>query len=146
MSVGVAACGAVKRAKYHDESTKVSMVSVSRRAGPPHAGHATCAHVGCRSSGLPGLSNVASSGSRTGRFSRRSGTMPQAAQWITGIGQPQKRCRLRPQSRSRYLVTPCPTPSASQKAMAAATAASPVISRSPATGRRNSTVSPLGGT
>jgi hypothetical protein len=32
MSVGVSAWGAVKRAKYHDESTKVSIVSVSRSA------------------------------------------------------------------------------------------------------------------
>ena len=31
--------GQAKRAKYHDESTKVSMVSVSRFAGLPHAGH-----------------------------------------------------------------------------------------------------------
>jgi hypothetical protein len=28
-----------KRMKYHDESTNVSIVSVSRRAGPAHCGH-----------------------------------------------------------------------------------------------------------
>ncbi len=31
--------GQAKRAKYQDESTKVSMVSVSRFAGLPHFGH-----------------------------------------------------------------------------------------------------------
>src|SRR3546814_12057837 len=35
-----------KRRKYHDESTKVSSVSVSRRAGLPHCGQSTCFHVG----------------------------------------------------------------------------------------------------
>ena len=55
--------GSVKRAKYQDESTKVSMVSVSRRAGLPHCGQATCFQVGWRSSGLPGTSNDTSSGS-----------------------------------------------------------------------------------
>ncbi len=38
--------GSVKRAKYHDESTKVSMVSVSRWALPPHFGQVTCFQVG----------------------------------------------------------------------------------------------------
>jgi len=38
--------GSVKRAKYHDESTKVSMVSVSRCALPPHCGQVTCFQVG----------------------------------------------------------------------------------------------------
>ena len=38
--------GSVKRAKYHDESTKVSMVSVSRTALPPHCGQLTCFQVG----------------------------------------------------------------------------------------------------
>ena len=56
-SVGaVAIHGSVKRAKYHDESTNVSMVSVSRRAGLPHCGQATFFQVGWRSSGLPGRS------------------------------------------------------------------------------------------
>ena len=59
--------GAVKRAKYQDESTKVSMVSVSRVAAPPHFGQATCFQVGWWSSGLPGLSKVTSSGRTTGR-------------------------------------------------------------------------------
>ena len=38
--------GSVKRAKYHDESTNVSIVSVSRVAFPPHVGHVTCFQVG----------------------------------------------------------------------------------------------------
>ena len=38
--------GSVKRAKYHDESTNVSIVSVSRVALPPHCGHVTCFQVG----------------------------------------------------------------------------------------------------
>ena len=38
--------GSVKRAKYQDESTNVSIVSVSRRAGLPHFGQSACFHVG----------------------------------------------------------------------------------------------------
>src|SRR5690606_1556991 len=76
--------GSVKRAKYHDESTKVSIVSVSRRAAPPHCGHVTFYQVGWRSSGLPGLSKVTSSGSTTGRFFVGTGTTPQASQWMIG--------------------------------------------------------------
>ena len=81
--------GAVKRAKYQDESTKVSMVSVSRSDGLPQTGQATCFHVGWRSSGLPGLSMTTSSGRRTGRSASGTGTTPWSGQWITGIGQPQ---------------------------------------------------------
>ena len=89
-SVGaVSIHGSVKRAKYHDESTKVSIVSVSRRALLPHCGQATYFHVGCWSSGLPGLSNDTSPGSSTGRSSSGTGTMPHASQWMIGIGQPQ---------------------------------------------------------
>ena len=40
------ACESVKRAKYQDESTKVSNVSVSRSALPLHFGHDVCFHVG----------------------------------------------------------------------------------------------------
>ena len=68
---------------------KVSKVSVSRFAGLPQDGQATCFQVGWCSSGLPGLSKLTSSGSVTGSWSFGTGTMPQAAQWITGIGQPQ---------------------------------------------------------
>src|ERR1700730_12667549 len=81
--------GSVKRAKYQDESTKVSIVSVSRLAAPPHCGQATCFQVGWRSSGVPGQSKSTSSGNRTGRSPTGTGTTPQLAQWMIGIGQPQ---------------------------------------------------------
>src|SRR3979409_519017 len=80
--------GSVKRAKYQDESTNVSMVSVSRRAALPHCGQCTVFQVGWRSSGLPGLSKVTSSGSLTGKSCSGTGTTPQASQWMIGIGQP----------------------------------------------------------
>src|SRR5215467_2225276 len=89
-SVGaVLSHGLVKRAKYQDESTKVSIVSVSRRAGPEHCVHLTFFHVGWRSSGLPGTSNVTSYGKVTGKSFSGTGTTPHFAQWIIGIGQPQ---------------------------------------------------------
>src|ERR1700689_2522711 len=81
--------GSVKRSKYHDESTKVSIVSVSRVAGAPHCGHLTCFQVGWRSSGLPGRSKVTSSGSVTGKSDFGTGTTPHFSQWMIGIGQPQ---------------------------------------------------------
>src|SRR5690606_800291 len=81
--------GSVKRAKYQDESTNVSIVSVSRSAGLPHCGQSTCFHVGWGSSGLPGRSKVTSSGSPMGSADRGAGTAPQPSQWMTGIGQPQ---------------------------------------------------------
>ena len=87
--IGAAARGLQNRAKYHELSTKVSNVSVSRTAAAPQAGQATCFQLGCRSSGLPGWSNATSSGSRTGSCSSGTATTPHAAQWIIGIGQPQ---------------------------------------------------------
>src|SRR3954452_12089209 len=81
--------GSVKRAKYQDESTKVSMVSVSRWALPPHFGQATCFQVGWWSSALPGLSKETSSGNTTGSSASGTGTTSHFGQWITGIGQPQ---------------------------------------------------------
>src|SRR5689334_17011738 len=72
--------GSVKRAKYQDESTKVSIVSVSRLAIPEHFGHLTFFQVGWRSSGLPGLSKVTSSGSVTGRSLSGTGTTPHFGQ------------------------------------------------------------------
>src|ERR1700728_3642540 len=89
-SVGASSIhGSVNRSKYQDESTKVSMVSVSRTAARPHRGQATCFQVGCRSSGLPGRSKVTSSGSVTGKSAFGTGTTPHVSQWMTGIGQPQ---------------------------------------------------------
>jgi len=85
----MSACGEQNRAKYQLLSTKVSKVSVSRRAAAPQTGQATCFQVRWWSSGLPGVSKVTSSGSRTGRSASGTGTGPQASQWMTGIGQPQ---------------------------------------------------------
>src|SRR5215510_13070331 len=81
--------GSVNRAKYQDESTNVSIVSVSRRAGPEHFGHLTFFQVGWRSSGFPGLSKLTSSGSVTGKSFSGTGTAPQRSQWMIGMGQPQ---------------------------------------------------------
>src|SRR3569832_1181013 len=81
--------GSVKRAKYQDESTKVSMVSVSRCALLLLLGQVTCFQVGCWSSVLLGLSKLSSSGSTTGRSTSGTGTTSHFGQWMTGIGQPQ---------------------------------------------------------
>jgi hypothetical protein len=70
----------VKRAKYQELSTKVSSVSVSRSAAPPQAGQLTCRQVGWRSSGLPGLSKVTSSGSFDRQLAFGTGCGPQASQ------------------------------------------------------------------
>ncbi len=88
-SKGLSGGAEAKRRKYQDESTKVSSVSVSRTAAPPHDGHGTCFHVGWRSKGLPGTEKSASSGSTTGSWLLGTGTMPHAAQWMKGIGVPQ---------------------------------------------------------
>ncbi len=79
----------MKRAKYHEDSKKVSKVSVSRRAAPPQLGQVVCFQLGWRSRGLPGASKSTSWGSVTGSWSSGTGTGPQPSQWITGIGQPQ---------------------------------------------------------
>src|ERR1700727_651939 len=72
--------GSVKRAKYQDESTKVSMVSVSRTALAPHCGQLTCFQVGWWSSALPGLSKVTSSGNTTGKSLSGTGTTSHVGQ------------------------------------------------------------------
>src|SRR6185437_15743549 len=81
--------GSVKRMKYQDESTKVSMVSVSRRAQPLQLGHLTRFQLVARSSGLPGFLKLTLVGNFTGSFFSGTGTTPHVLQWITGIGQPQ---------------------------------------------------------
>ena len=81
--------GLQKRAKYQDDSTKVSKVSVSRSAAAPQVGQSTRFQLGWLSSGLPGLSRSMSSGRVTGRSASGTGTTPQAGQCTTGIGQPQ---------------------------------------------------------
>src|SRR4029079_4489052 len=95
----VFASGQAKRMKYQDESTKVSMVSVSRRASPLHFGHFTFRNEGVLLSGLPEPSGTRPSGSTTGRSFSGTGTSPQRGQWINGTGQPQYRWREMPQSR-----------------------------------------------
>lgn len=103
--------GSMYRRKYQEDSTKVSNVSVSRRPGFPQEGQGTRSQSSAPARGFP-RSRVygRSSGSTTGRSFSGTGTMPHASQWITGIGQPQYRCRLTPQSRSRYWIVPRPIP------------------------------------
>ena len=57
------------------------MVSVSRRALPPQRGHVALTKLGTAASGEPPLPLICtSSGSTTGRFSSRSGTIPHVSQ------------------------------------------------------------------
>ena len=78
------------RRKYQDESTKVSMVSVSRFAGPPHLGHETLTNSLCFASGdTPDGVKSTSSGSSTGRSASGTPTSPHVGQWMIGMGQPQ---------------------------------------------------------
>src|SRR5690242_13234351 len=81
--------GQQKRAKYHDESTNVSMVSVSRLAARPHDGHWVLTNSGSLLSGLPVPSGTRCSGSCTGSSSSGTGTSPQDGQCTIGTGQPQ---------------------------------------------------------
>ncbi len=75
------ACGLVKRRKYQEESTKVSMVSVSRRPGRPQAGQAAFAKASTRARGDPPLMVMATSWGRiTGRSRSGTGTTPHASQ------------------------------------------------------------------
>ena len=104
----------------------MSIVSVSLNAGSPHSGHLHLRQISCLSSGLPGLSNLTSSGSFIGRFSFFSATSPQLSQWTTGIGHPQYLCLLRPQSHNRYFVTPFPQPCFSAKRIVLSIASAPL--------------------
>src|SRR4030088_2134054 len=73
--------GEQKRRKYHDESTNVSIVSVSRRAGPPHTGHVVCTNAGtCASGESPFPVKVVTLGSTTGSWSKGTGTTPSVSQ------------------------------------------------------------------
>ena len=65
------------------------MVSVSRRAGLPHCGQSHWRKDSSLFSGLPLPSGTRCSGSTTGRSFSGTGTVPQSAQWIIGIGVPQ---------------------------------------------------------
>src|SRR6478752_6757021 len=77
-------CGEVYRKKYHDESMKVSMVSVSRLAGPPQTGQVVLTKLALEASGLPSASedtwNSTSSGRRTGSWLSGTGTTPSVGQ------------------------------------------------------------------
>src|SRR5450759_5339514 len=78
--------GSRYRMKYHDESTNVSMVSVSRRPGPPQRGQAARRNASTFSSGFPPLPVKGASGGRiTGRSFSGTGTQPSFSQWIIGI-------------------------------------------------------------
>ena len=81
-----------------DESTKVSIVSVSLLAPPtPHRGQSTYNQSsGAEANGEAmawASSTWRSAGRTTGSWSSGTGTAPQLAQWTTGIGVPQYRCR-----------------------------------------------------
>src|SRR3989304_7548655 len=53
--------GSAYRMKYHEESTKVSIVSVSRSAKPPHMGQRVFTHRRARARGdLPSLAGLKS--------------------------------------------------------------------------------------
>jgi len=63
------------------ESTKVSMVSVSRRAGPLHCGQVVLTNSLLVSRGEPSVApNSTSSGNSTGSWSSGTGTMPHGPQ------------------------------------------------------------------
>jgi len=81
--------GQAKRAKYQDESTNVSMVSVSRFAGLPQLGQVVFTKDGSLFADCPCHLATKSSGSLTGNWSSGTGTSPQDGQWMIGTGQPQ---------------------------------------------------------
>ena len=66
--------------KYHEESKNVSMVSVSRRAAPPHLGQVVLIHSGTLSSGFPSPPNFAFSGSLIGSSATGTGWTPHVSQ------------------------------------------------------------------
>jgi hypothetical protein len=67
----------------------VSIVSVSRVAGPAHFGQVVLTKSARFASGFPAPLGTQSSGSTTGRSASGTGTSPHAAQWTIGIGVPQ---------------------------------------------------------
>ena len=54
--------------KYHELSTNVSIVSVSRAACPPHFGQNVFSHLSAASKGFPGALKDTFSGSLTGKY------------------------------------------------------------------------------
>ena len=67
--------------KYQDESTKVSNVSVSRRASPPQDGHVVATQPSAAASGERPLGRKSeTSGSSTGSSASGTGTTPHFSQ------------------------------------------------------------------
>src|SRR5262249_12969800 len=95
---------------YPGESTTSSIVSVSRRAGPPHFGQVVLTNAACSASGDPVVLKFRSAGSSTGSCSSGTGAMPHCGQWMNGIGVPQARWRETPQSRILKLLLASPKP------------------------------------
>ena len=89
--------------KYQDESTNVSIVSVSLLAFPWQQGQVASLNCLDVSRGFPLPENSISSGNITGRFSSFSKTSPHFSQYKTGIGVPQYLCLEIPQSFNLYL-------------------------------------------
>ena len=78
--------------KYQEESTKVSMVSVSRMAAPPQLGHETFTQSVAPPKGevpFGDRSRPLASGSRIGSSLAGTGTSPHFSQCTIGIGVPQ---------------------------------------------------------
>src|SRR6267378_6125449 len=101
------------------------MVSVSRLAGPPHFGQVVFTNSGVAASGdPPSPVSFTFSGSITGRSLSGTATIPSFAQYTTGIGVPQYRCREMPQSFNLKIVSARPNPFCSANAAIFAIAAS----------------------
>ena len=81
--------GQAKRAWYHEDSMKVSKVSVSRRAGSPVSGSVVSTNSGRVASGDPPPDTFTSSGSTTGSCASGTGSSPRVSLVMTGTGQPQ---------------------------------------------------------
>ena len=62
--------GSAKRRKYHDESTKVSIVSVSRVAGPPQIGQVVCRKPSWKRSGDSPVGRNSTSSEHSSRAAR----------------------------------------------------------------------------
>ena len=78
--------------KYQEESTKVSIVSVSRLAAPPHFGQDTFTQSDAPPSGevpFGERSKPLASGRRIGSSLAGTGTSPHLSQCTIGIGVPQ---------------------------------------------------------
>ena len=75
---------------YQDESTNVSIVSVSRFAGFPQRGQVVFTKDATWASGEPPRPvNSTSRGSTIGSWSYGTGTWPHESQYTIGIGVPQ---------------------------------------------------------